>query len=106
MDPSFLILLAFFAVMYLLLIRPQQKRQRQHQQMVNSVTVGDDVVTIGGLHGTVASVDDDTIDLTVAADGTVLRFQRSSIAKLVSDEPQLGETDADVASDEIDGSTG
>lgn len=103
MDPSFLILLAFFGVMYLLLIRPQQKRQREHRELISSVTVGSDVITIGGLHGTVDAVDDDTVDLTVSADGTVLRFQRSAIAKVVThdDEGDTGEdwtgppTDAD-----------
>lgn len=92
MDPSFLILLAFFAVMYLLLIRPQQKRQREHKQLIESVTVGSDIITIGGLHGTVSGVDDDTVDLTVSADGTVLRFQRSAIAKVVGSEEDAGDT--------------
>lgn len=88
MDAQFLILIAFFAVMYFLLIRPQQKRQKEHRDMVRSVSVGDDVITIGGVHGTVAALDDETMDLTVAADGTVLRFQRSSLARVVS-EPDL-----------------
>ncbi|MBW3657656.1 MAG: preprotein translocase subunit YajC [Actinobacteria bacterium] len=93
MDASFLILLAFFGVMYLLMIRPQQKRQREHQQMISSVTVGTDVVTIGGLHGTVTALDEDTVDLTVSADGTLLRFQRSAIAKVVSDDDEsVGDT--------------
>ncbi len=87
MDPQFLILLAFFGVMYLLLIRPQQKKQKQHAEMVRSVAAGTDVVTIGGLHGRVVAVDDETIDLAVDADGTLLRFQRSAIARIVTDEP-------------------
>jgi preprotein translocase subunit YajC len=97
MDGSFLILIAFFAVMYLLLIRPQQKRQRQHQRMIRSVTVGDDVVTAGGLHGTVAALDDDTMDLTVSADGTVLRFQRSSLARVVDPTAAALDDDAGTA---------
>lgn len=83
MDPTFLILLAFFGVMYLLMIRPQQKRQKQHAQMVQSLQVGTDIVTIGGLHGRVTGVDDDTIDIAVDDTGTVLRFQRSAVAKVV-----------------------
>lgn len=94
MDPSFLILLAFFGVMYLLLIRPQQKRQREHRELIDSITVGADIVTIGGLHGTVTAVDDDTVDLTVSSDGTLLRFQRSAIAKVVTHD-EVGDTGED-----------
>lgn len=103
MDASFLILLAFFGVMYLLLIRPQQKRQKQHQEMVRSMAVGTDIVTIGGLHGRVVAVDDEVIDLAVDEQGTVLRFQRSSVAKVLTPEADLGSSD--VASGEI-GDTG
>lgn len=82
MDPSFLILIGFFALMWFILIRPQQKRQREHQRMIGELAVGDDVVTIGGLHGTVAALHPDAVDLEVT-DDIVLRFQRSAIAKVV-----------------------
>jgi preprotein translocase subunit YajC len=75
-----------FVALYLLLIRPQQKRQKQHQQLISSITVGDDVVTVGGLHGRVVDLTDDEMDLEVTADGMVLRFQRSSLARVVRDE--------------------
>ncbi|MFP5308285.1 MAG: preprotein translocase subunit YajC [Actinomycetes bacterium] len=78
------ILVAFFGIMYMVLIRPQQKRQKQHQSMLRALTVGDDVVTIGGLHGTVVALTDLHVDLEVT-DDVVLRFQRSAIAKVVTD---------------------
>lgn len=82
----------FIAVLYLLLIRPQQKRAKEHKQLVANLTVGADVVTIGGMHGRVVDLTDETMDLVVAAvendDGSdeeiVLRFQRSSLARVVS----------------------
>jgi preprotein translocase subunit YajC len=77
----------FFLVLYLVLIRPQQKRQKQHQQMVRSVALGDDVVTVGGLHGEVVDLSDTWMDLDVSGDrSTVLRFERSSLARVVQDE--------------------
>lgn len=85
MDLTFLILLGFFALMYFVMIRPQQKRQKQQQEMLANLTVDDDVITIGGLHGTIVGITDETVDLMVTDDVT-LRFQRSSVAKVVGDE--------------------
>jgi preprotein translocase subunit YajC len=82
--------LVFLFVLYLLLIRPQQKRQKEQQRMVAGLQVGDDVVTIGGLHGQVKALTDDTMDLVVDRDGTVLRFQRSSLGRVITDEPSTG----------------
>lgn len=86
--------LAFIAVLYLVLIRPQQKRQKQHKTMVEELSVGADVVTIGGLHGHVVALTDETMDLEVT-DDVVLRFQRSSLAKVVGDEVPAEDADAD-----------
>lgn len=83
---SFLILLGFFALMYFVLIRPQQKRQKDHAAMLQALEVGDDVVTIGGLHGSVLELTDDTVDLEVT-DDVVMRFQRSSVARVIDDTP-------------------
>lgn len=75
----------FLALLWFLLIRPQSKRRREHQELVNSVRVGNDVVTIGGLHGRVVSVAESTIDIAVDADEeTVMRFDRPSIARIVN----------------------
>jgi preprotein translocase subunit YajC len=79
--------IVFFVVLYLVLIRPQQKRQKQHQEMVRSVGIGDDVVTVGGVHGEVIDLSDTWMDLDVSGDrSTVMRFERSSLARVVRDE--------------------
>ncbi len=81
-------LLALFAVFWLLLIRPQQKRRKEQQAMVASLQVGDDVVTVGGLYGRVVAVDEATMDLEVTAESdVVLRFERSSLGRIIRDAP-------------------
>lgn len=59
-------MLLIFAVFYFLLIRPQQKRQRQHQEMISRLKKGDRVITTGGLIGTIFAVTDDEVQLEVA----------------------------------------
>jgi preprotein translocase subunit YajC len=78
-----------FAIFYFLLIRPQQKKQRQRTAMLNSISKGDKVVTVGGLHGTIAEISDDTVVLKVN-DATKLTFDRSSINNVSarSNEPK------------------
>lgn len=82
---ALLIPLLFLVVLWFLLIRPQQKRQKEHAQLVRNLQVGDDIVTISGLHGHVVALDDETVDLEVT-DDIVVRFQRSSVAKVLRDD--------------------
>jgi preprotein translocase subunit YajC len=63
---SFFPLIAIFLIFYLLLFRPQQKKQREREEMLKSVVKGDDVVTTGGLHGKVTGVTDDVLTLEIA----------------------------------------
>ena len=71
-----------FGVMYFMMIRPQQKRRREAEQMQSSIGPGDEVVTIGGLYGTVASIDDETVMLEVSP-GVHERYARPAIARVV-----------------------
>lgn len=72
-----------FAVFYFLLIRPQQKKQKQRGAMLNQLKKGDKIVTIGGLHGTILEITDDTVVLKVN-DVTKLTYERSAINNVVS----------------------
>ncbi|AOZ91884.1 preprotein translocase subunit YajC [Paenibacillus crassostreae] len=74
-----------FAIFYFLLIRPQQKKQKARTAMLRALSKGDKVVTIGGLHGTIVEITDDTIVLLVN-DATKLTFDRSSISQGVRNE--------------------
>ena len=77
---SLLPFILIFVIMYFLILRPQQKRQKQHADMVKNVRRGDTVVTSGGLVGKVTKViDDDQIEVEVASDVRV-RQMRSMIA--------------------------
>ena len=61
----------------------------EQQEMVRTLAVGDDIVTIGGMHARVVALSDNTMDVTVDADGeNVLRFERSSLGRIVQDEPE------------------
>lgn len=74
----------FLGLLWFLLIRPQSKRRKEHIELVNAVRVGNNVVTIGGLHGRVVAVSETTVDLTIdAEDDVVMRFDRSSIARIL-----------------------
>ena len=79
-DIMFLVLL--FAVFYFLLIRPQQKRAKEHKKMVEAVAKGDEVVTNGGLLGKVLEVGDNFLTVNIAA-GVDVKLQRSSVASSV-----------------------
>ncbi|WJP99653.1 preprotein translocase subunit YajC [Geobacillus stearothermophilus] len=74
----------FFVIFYFLLIRPQQKRQRAIQQMQANLKKGDKIITIGGLHGIIDSVDEDKIIIR-AGDGTRLTYDRSAVREVVSE---------------------
>jgi preprotein translocase subunit YajC len=84
MDNSFLTsivpLVAVFAIMYFLLIRPQQQRMKQHKQMVQNVRRGDTVVTAGGIVGRVAKVKDDDEIVVEIADNTQVRVLKSTLS--------------------------
>jgi preprotein translocase subunit YajC len=88
-----------FGVMYFMMIRPQQRRRREAQQMQSSLTPGDEIVTIGGLHGTVVTIDDDTVTLEIAP-GVNAKYARPAIARVInqvdqpSDNPVADGTDA------------
>jgi preprotein translocase subunit YajC len=77
-------LVLMFAIFYFLLIRPQQKQQKAVREMQNSLEKGNKIVTIGGLHGILDSIDEDKIVLKVG-DGTRMTFDRRSIREVVKD---------------------
>ncbi len=79
---DFLFLIVLFAVFYFLLIRPQQKRAKEHKKMVEALAKGDEVVTNGGLLGRISKVGDNFLTVEVA-EGLEVRVQRGAIASLM-----------------------
>lgn len=76
-----------FAVLYFLLIRPQQKRQKTRNSMLNQLKKGDKVTTIGGMHGTIMEITDDIVVLRVN-DATKLTFDRSAVNAVSATAPE------------------
>ena len=78
------------AIFYFMLIRPQKRRVQQHRQLIESVGIGDEIITIGGIYGTVRAIGDDEMEVEVSA-GTTVRFTKSAIARRVTEDLQEGE---------------
>lgn len=73
-----IMLVVMFAIFYFLLIRPQQKRAKQHKELLEALKVGDQVVTAGGIHGKVAGLQETVVIIEVAT-GVKIKLNRSSV---------------------------
>jgi preprotein translocase subunit YajC len=80
---NFLPLVAIIAIFYFLIIRPQNKKQKETQKMLSALKKGDRIVTIGGIHGTIQSVKESTVIVRVD-DTTKLEFSRSAVSSVES----------------------
>jgi preprotein translocase subunit YajC len=76
---AFLPIILIFVIFYFLLIRPQQKRQKEHQRMINELKKGDNVITAGGIHGSVVGVAENVATIEIAPNVRI-KVTRSSIA--------------------------
>lgn len=74
-------LILIFVIFYFLLILPQRRKQKQHQEMIKNVKKGDKVITSGGIYGTVSRVKKNYVEVEIA-NQVMVRLQRSSIATL------------------------
>lgn len=85
-QPNFLVsmmpLIFIFVIFYFLLIRPQQKRQKEHEKLVAALKTGDDVITSAGIHGTIANVKDKTVIVKIA-DNVKIEFDRAAITTVI-----------------------
>lgn len=73
-----IMLVIMFAIFYLLLIRPQQKRAKQHRQLLDALTSGDQVVTAGGLHGRIVTVQENVVTIEIDK-GVKVKLNRASV---------------------------
>lgn len=78
---SIFYLLFFFAIIYFLMIRPQQKQQKKRQEMLSNLKLNDNVVTIGGIHGRIVKLKDDSILLRIA-DKVEVEFDKGAVARV------------------------
>lgn len=94
---SLLIILAMFVLLWVLMIRPQRSRQRQQQQMLQTIETGDEILTHGGLYGIVQEFDENDDLVVEIAEGINVRLARRSVASVVKPDE---EEDEAVAEDE------
>lgn len=80
--PFLLVMAAIFVMFYLVLWRPQQKKQKEHQALISKLSTGDEVVTTGGLLGKVTDVGDSFITLEIA-DGVRIKVQKFQVSALM-----------------------
>ena len=78
----FIMIAIFFAIMYFMIIRPQQKRSKDHQKLIGSLSKGDEVMTSGGMLGKILKVGDNSITLEIA-DGVAVKLQKTSISSVL-----------------------
>ncbi len=83
---SLLLPLLMIAVLYFLMIRPQQRKQKQWNEMLAKLKTGDKVTTTGGIRGVILSLKDDSLVLRVAPDGLKLEIAKSAIAAVTTQE--------------------
>lgn len=81
---GFLPIIILFAIFYFLLIRPQQKKAKEHREMIGNLKKGNRVVTSGGIYGTIQSIDDTTIGLEIA-EKVKIKVSRGNIAALITE---------------------
>jgi preprotein translocase subunit YajC len=88
---AYIFILALLALMWFLLIRPQRRRQQEAQRLLETIDVGKEIVTAGGLYGTVTAVDGDEVRLEIA-DGVEVRVAKRAVAGVVSEDEEPEET--------------
>lgn len=79
MVSTILLMVALFAVMYFVMIRPQRKKQKEDQEMRDSIQIGDEITTIGGISGRVVTVKEDALVIETGSDKTKLKITRWAI---------------------------
>jgi preprotein translocase subunit YajC len=99
-----MVIFAYFAVIalafFLLIVLPQRRRTNAHRALLAGLAVGDEVITIGGILGTIRAIDDEKIELEVA-EGVVVTVARNAIAQLARSAPEA--SGADPGDGEADG---
>ncbi|MCY4641446.1 MAG: preprotein translocase subunit YajC [Gammaproteobacteria bacterium] len=78
----FIMIGIFFAIMYFMIIRPQQKRSKDHQKLIGSLSKGDEVVTSGGMLGKILKIGDNSITLEIS-EGVAIKLQKHSISSVL-----------------------
>lgn len=98
---TFLPFIAIIAIFYFLIIRPQSRKQKETQKMLSALKKGDKVVTVGGIHGTIQSVKEQSIIVKVD-DNVKIEFSRSAVSSIVSQSKEKEEKESEDSEDSED----
>jgi len=89
--------------LYFVMIRPQRKRMQQQQQLLSQLEVGEEILTIGGIYGTIRHIDDEVGEVTVEiAPGTTIRILRTAVSRKVEDLQETAWEDEEDESDDAE----
>jgi preprotein translocase subunit YajC len=98
---SLILIVALFALLWLLLIRPQRQKQAEQQRLIEAVEPGDEILTVGGLYGIVEEIDEEGDLVVEIAEGIQVRIARRAVATVVKPEDEEDE-DAEQVDDEAE----
>ena len=100
---AYIFILVLLALMWFMLIRPQRRRQVEAQRMLQTIEVGKEIVTAGGVYGTITAVDDDEVRVRIA-EGVEIRLAKRAVAGVISEdeEPEDDPEDEDDAEPDED----
>jgi preprotein translocase subunit YajC len=93
--PGFIIIIVLLGLFWLLLIRPQRRKQLEQRQMLESLGVGTEVVTAGGLYGTITRLEDDEVRVEIA-EGVEVRLAKRAIAGVIAEEEEEEEEEEEL----------
>lgn len=88
--PMIIFIVVLFALMYFVMIRPQRRRQKEHQDLIEELHRGDKVVTTGGIYGDIESVSDDSVLLKMESGATIRVAKSSVVTKQYKPEARIG----------------
>ena len=91
---TLILLAAMFVLLWVLLIRPQRRKQVEQQQLLGSIEPGDEVLTVGGIYGIVTEIDDEDDLIVEIAEGIQVRIARRAVGGVVKPEEEGSEDDA------------
>jgi preprotein translocase subunit YajC len=98
----FLFFLVMLVFLYLLLVRPQRQQAKRHQDMLQNLSIGDEVVTAGGIYGEVTEIDDERVQLEVDADVRIAVARRAIASKVTPEEAAAMAEEADEAPEPLE----
>jgi len=94
---TLILLAAMFALLWVLLIRPQKRKQAEQQQLLSGIEPGDEILTVGGVYGIVHEIDEDDDLVVEIAEGIRVRIARRAVAGVVKPDDDVGKDAAEAA---------